>query len=61
MKRRLIDEMKDAVDGVQRVQREVEALDRQLNPKNKKQQLKEEDKKNVAAPDQGAEGSRSRR
>ena len=35
MKRRLIDEVKDAVDAVQRVQREVDALDRQLNPKVK--------------------------
>ena len=32
VKRRLIDEMKDAVEGVKRVQREIEALDRQLNP-----------------------------
>ena len=47
VKRRLIDDMKDAVDGVQRVQREIESLDRQLNPKNKKQRLKEEEKKNA--------------
>jgi RNA polymerase primary sigma factor len=50
MKRRLIDEVKDAVDAVQKVQREVEALDRQLNPKIKTKgapKLKEEEKKNL--------------
>jgi RNA polymerase primary sigma factor len=47
VKRRLIDDMKDAVDGVQRVQREIESLTRQLNPKNKKQRLKEDEKKNA--------------
>src|SRR6059036_3376363 len=46
VKRRLIDEMKDAVERVRSVQRDAEAYDRQLNPKNKKQKLKEEDKKN---------------
>src|SRR5919199_687529 len=47
VKRRLIDEMKDAVEGVKAVQREVEAYDRQLNPKNKKLKLREEDKKTI--------------
>src|SRR6478752_2726143 len=47
VKRRLIDEMKDAVESVRNVQREIEAIDRQLNPKNKKQRLREEDKKNL--------------
>src|SRR6266550_2074917 len=47
IKRRLIEDMKDAVDGVQRVQREIESVNRQLNPKNKKQRLKEEEKKNA--------------
>ena len=47
VKRRLIDDMKDAVDAVQRVQREIEAVSRQLNPKNRKQRLKEEDRKNA--------------
>src|SRR5262245_2186472 len=47
VKRRLIDEMKDAVDGVQRVQREIEGYHRLLNPKNKKQRLREDDRKNV--------------
>ncbi|MEP7305342.1 MAG: RNA polymerase sigma factor RpoD [Acidobacteriota bacterium] len=48
VKRRLIDVMKDAVDSVQRVQREIEGYNRLLNPKNKKQRLKEEDRKNAA-------------
>jgi RNA polymerase primary sigma factor len=48
VKRRLIDEMKDAVESVQRVQREIESVDRLLNPKNKKQKLKEDDKKTLA-------------
>src|SRR5262245_38432333 len=47
VKRRLIAEMKDAVEGVKGVRRESEAFDRLLNPKNKKQRLKEEDRKNV--------------
>jgi RNA polymerase primary sigma factor len=47
VKRRLIDEMKDAVEGVKGVQREIEGYDRLLNPKNKKQKLKEDDRKNV--------------
>src|SRR5437762_10944955 len=40
VKRRLIDEMKDAVESVRGVQREIEGVDRQLNPKNRKQRLK---------------------
>jgi RNA polymerase primary sigma factor len=50
MKRRLIDEVKDAVDAVAKVQREVETLDRQINPKIKAKgalKLKEEEKKNL--------------
>src|SRR5437899_999409 len=47
VKRRLIDEMKDAVEGVRAVQREIEALERQISPKNKKGRLKEEERKNV--------------
>src|SRR5262245_32511519 len=46
VKRRLIDEMKEAVEGVKAVQREIEGIDRLLRPKNKKQKLREEDKKN---------------
>jgi RNA polymerase primary sigma factor len=49
IKRRLIDEVKDAVDAVQRVQREADHLDRTLNPKIKVRapKLKEEDRKNL--------------
>src|SRR5262245_12908803 len=47
VKRRLIDDMKDAVESVRVVQREVEGYDRQLNPKNRKVKLKEEEKKNI--------------
>jgi RNA polymerase primary sigma factor len=49
IKRRLIDEVKDAVDSVARVQRDGDALDRQINPKVKVKgpKLKEEEKKNL--------------
>src|ERR671912_125504 len=49
IKRRLIDEVKEAVDAVYRVQREADALDRHLNPKvkGKGPKLKEEEKKNL--------------
>ncbi|HEY7171344.1 MAG TPA: RNA polymerase sigma factor RpoD [Vicinamibacterales bacterium] len=47
VKRRLIDEMKEAVEGVKAVQREIEGIDRLLHPKTKKAvKLKEEEKKN---------------
>src|SRR4249920_1744465 len=46
VKRRLIDEMKDAVESVKGVQREIDGFDRALNPKNRKQRLKEDDRKN---------------
>jgi RNA polymerase primary sigma factor len=51
IKRRLVEEVKDSVDAVQRVQRELEGVDRQLNPKAaakaKAPKLKEEDRKNL--------------
>src|SRR5918993_4719805 len=51
IKRRLVEEVKDSVDAVQRVQRELEGVDRLLNPKAaikaKAPKLKEEDKKNL--------------
>src|SRR5262245_48910731 len=47
VKRRLIEDMKDAVESVRREQREIEAIDRLLNPRNKKSKLREEDKKNL--------------
>jgi RNA polymerase primary sigma factor len=50
VKRRLVDEVKDAVDAVQRVQREVDLLERQINPpktKAKAPKLKEDERKNL--------------
>src|SRR5688572_31390613 len=49
IKRRLVDEVKDAVDSVVKVQREADQLDRYLNPKIKAKtpKLKEEEKKNL--------------
>ena len=49
IKRRLIDEVKDAVDAVQKVQREAELAERHLRPKAKGKgpRLCEEDKKNL--------------
>jgi RNA polymerase primary sigma factor len=49
IKRRLIDEVKDAVDAVQKVQREADGIERQFNPKlrAKGAKLKEEEKKNL--------------
>jgi len=51
MKRRLIDEVKDAVDAVQRVQRDYDAVERQINPRGTKvkgaPKLKEEEKKTL--------------
>jgi len=48
VKRRLIEDIKDGVEAVQRVQRDVGGIDRQLSPKVKKgPRLKEEDKKNL--------------
>jgi RNA polymerase primary sigma factor len=51
VKRRLVDEVKEAVDAVQRVQREIDLIERQVNPrvggKIKPAKLKDEDKKNL--------------
>ncbi len=47
VKRRLIDDMKDAVGNVKTVQREIEATDGLLNPRNKKQKFKEDDRKKL--------------
>jgi len=49
VKRRMIDEIKDGVERVQVLQREVEGLERQLNAKGRKAKLKEEDRKVAAA------------
>ena len=45
VKRRLIDQIKESVEGVQRLQREIENLDRQINSKHKKSRLKEDDRR----------------
>jgi RNA polymerase primary sigma factor len=48
VKRRLIDQIKEAVEAVMRVRREIDQIERQLNPKTtKKAKLKEEEKKNL--------------
>jgi len=52
IKRRLVEEVKDSVDAVSRVQRELDSVDRQLNPKviakgRTAPKLKDEDKKNL--------------
>jgi RNA polymerase primary sigma factor len=48
IKRRLIDQIKEAVESVMRVRREIDQLERQLNPKTgKKSKLKEDDRKNI--------------
>jgi RNA polymerase primary sigma factor len=46
VKRRMIDEIKEQVEGVQRLQREADQIERQINPtKGRKPKLKEEEKK----------------
>jgi len=49
VKRRLVDEVKEAVDAVQKVQREVDTIERVLNPKGKTKapKLKDEERKNL--------------
>jgi RNA polymerase primary sigma factor len=48
VKRRLIDLMKENVESVMRLKREVDHIERQVNPKTgRKSRLKEEDKKNL--------------
>jgi len=46
IKRRMIDQIKEAVEAVMRVKREIDYIERQVNPKNKRSRLKEDDKKN---------------
>jgi RNA polymerase primary sigma factor len=48
VKRRLIDQIKEGVEGVMRLKREVDQIERQVNPKTgKKSRLKEEEKRNL--------------
>ncbi|MSO56609.1 MAG: RNA polymerase sigma factor RpoD [Acidobacteria bacterium] len=48
VKRRLIEQIKDEVESVRKIEREAEGLERQMNPKGKKPpKFKEDDKKNM--------------
>ena len=47
VKRRLIDLIKDAIEGVQRLQCEIQLLDRQVKTKTRRGRLKEEDRKRL--------------
>ena len=42
VKRRMIDQIKESVESVQRIQREIESLNRQITPKHKKSRVKED-------------------
>ena len=48
VKRRMIDEIKDGVERVQVLQREMEAIERQLNAKGRRARLKEDERKAAA-------------
>ncbi len=45
VKRRMIEQIKDSVEAVQRIQRELDSVSRQLHSKTKRGRLKEEDRK----------------
>ena len=47
IKRKLIEEIKNQVEGVQRLQREVDNIERLLNPKGRKSRLREEERKTL--------------
>ena len=47
IKRRMIDQIKESVEAVMRVKRQIDHIERQVNPKTKKSRLKEEEKKNL--------------
>ncbi len=47
VKRRMIEQIKERVEAVQRAQREVDAIERQLNPKARRVRMKEDDRKNL--------------
>jgi RNA polymerase primary sigma factor len=49
VKRRLIEQIKDEVESVRKIEREAEGIERQLNPKGRKApKLKEDERKNAA-------------
>ena len=45
VKRRMIDQIKELFENVQRIQREIEGLNRQITPKHKKSRVKENDRR----------------
>ena len=45
VKRRMIDQIKESVEAVQRIQREIDIIERQINPKTKRGRLKAEDRR----------------
>jgi RNA polymerase primary sigma factor len=45
VKRRMIDELKELVEQVQRLQREAESVDRLLNPRSRRARLREEERR----------------
>ena len=47
IKRRMIDQIKDKVEGVMRLQRQVAYIERQVTMKNRRPKLKEEERKNL--------------
>ncbi len=47
VKRRLIDQMKEAVEAMQRLQREGDSINRQLTTKGRRTKVKEEERKNL--------------
>src|SRR5689334_20347430 len=47
IKRRMIDQIKDKVEAVMRLKREIDYIERQLTMKNRRPKLKEEDRKNL--------------
>ena len=47
VKRRMIDQIKDAVEPVRRIQGEIDRLDRQINARHRKARIKEEDRRNA--------------
>jgi len=49
VKRRLIEDIKEAVERMGRVVREADGIDRQLNAKTKKAKLKDEERKSLAS------------
>ena len=61
VKRRLIDEMKDAVEGVKRRPARDRGIDRLLIRRTRSRSSKEDDRKNITAPEQRPAGSSSRR